>query len=704
MSSDDESSEGGEVDEQSEITFAWELLPRGKTQVQARHGGSIFHCAALRLADDKERARFVGQVAARGQEQFDIPADPQGLELALLAIIEEMAHAEDEVVPVTVDYQVVEGQADPDRDGIYAVGPEGPVQLSNAIVYIDRDITVKDGPAARRRFEGRVVRNGEVSDFGIDADDYPLGPRLAAAIFAAAGPKVQVFCRYEVLGRAISAISQPIRRVVTTDFGWTEPGDAYLTPSVRVDAGGVHPTADDDPVRVDLGDEQCARHLDLAVPREGELGDLKRHVLDDLLGLHERRVTFTLLASVALGVLFRFVAGMNRPALWLVGLTGGGKSFAAKLFQNFYGDFPLELGSAVGSWSSTSNFLQKQGYYFRDATYLVDDYKAEVTRHPEVIRLLQNYADGSARGRLNSDASTNVSREIRGILVSTGEAIPEQSPSSMARTVIVGVPSRAKDIERGARCLARRHRYPALMAGFIGHVIAEGRGVEFAERVRELQAFYYGPIAGAQNDLRIAANHALLGAAFEEFAGYLGEVGAEWGRQARLYVDRDLAEIRDEMIGAVKEQQPSEIFLATLRSLVENARARIHGWSSPLAESGSSHAPTIGKVIKRAEGRPFAIDLNMTMAMECVQDSLRRQGRPPLSTSARAMLDQLAGDGKLLDQTGRPIGRDAQGRKTRDVNIAGSTFKAFRLSSVTLLGPDPTPKAASMPLPRRSDS
>jgi hypothetical protein len=704
MISGDGSTEDGDVDDQSGLRVDWEKGMSGKVQVQARYDGCLFHCDSIKVDEAKERAQFAKQVADRAREQFEVEIEAADLESDLLEIIDEMADAEnDPEPPAAVDYLVVEHESDPDRNGIYRVESKGPIQLCNAIIYIDRDITVKDGPESRRRFEGRGILHGKVSDFRIDAEDFGNGNRLAAAIFEAAGAKVQILCKYESLSRAISAISEPTYKTVTTDFGWSESGDAYLSPSVRVDADGIHPTGADDLVRVDLSDEQCARHLDLALPAAGELDELKKHVVDDLLKLHDRQVTFTLLAAAALGVLFRFVLGTNRPAIWLVGLTGGGKSFAAKLFQNFFGSFPIELGSSVGSWSSTSNFLQRQGYFFKDTTYLVDDYKPEVTRHGDVLKLLQNYADGSARGRLNSDATSNVSREIRGILICTGESIPEQSPSAMARTVIVDVGSREKDVERGARCLARRERYPALMAGFIEHVIAEGRGAAFAERVRELQQVFYRPIAGAQNDLRIAANHALLAASFEEFARYLGEVGAEWTEQARLYVDEDLPAMRDRMVAAVKEQQPSEILLATLRALITNGRVRIHGWTSPLANTGSSHPPTIGKAIGCIEGRPFSIDLNMTLALEAVQECLRRQAKPPLATTPKALLDQLAEDGKLLDHEGRPLGPGAQANKTRDVSIAGSTRKAFRVSRETLFGRDATPRSVPMSPPERPD-
>jgi hypothetical protein len=267
MSNEEETADGGAVADQPGISFAWERVPRGKVQVQARFVGTLFHCAAFRVDDAKERARFGKQVAARALERFGVEVGADALEQNLLAIIDDMAsHQEDEGFVSPAEYQAVEGDEAPDRNGIYAAGPNGPVQLSNVILYIDRDIMARDGSETRRRFEGRAILHGVTSPFAIDAGDYGNGNRLAAAVFAAAGPRVQILCRPEVLGRAISAISEPTSRVITTDFGWGEGRDSYLTPSVRIDASGVHPTTANDPVRVSLEVEPCARHLDLAVP------------------------------------------------------------------------------------------------------------------------------------------------------------------------------------------------------------------------------------------------------------------------------------------------------------------------------------------------------------------------------------------------------------------------------------------------------
>src|SRR5262249_16825090 len=152
-----------------------------------------------------------------------------------------------------------------------------------------------------------------------------------------------------------------------------------------------------------------ARNLNLRPADPDELRRLKQHVVRDLLRCHDRTVTYPLLGAVALACLYRFAEGCSRPAIWLTGITGGGKSFIAKLFSNFFGRFSMEGDGSTASWTGTANYIQRQGYFFKDALYLVDDYKPEVIQHQNIVRVLQNYADNTARGRLNADATTNVS-------------------------------------------------------------------------------------------------------------------------------------------------------------------------------------------------------------------------------------------------------------------------------------------------------
>lgn len=210
-------------------------------------------------------------------------------------------------------------------------------------------------------------------------------------------------------------------------------------PSGVVTADGHRAYGPGDETRVELTGQGVAAHLGFRPLAAEQVLPAKRHVVEDLLCAHDARVTHSLLAAVALAVLYRHADGLGRFALWLRGLTGAGKSFTAKLFANFFGDFPVSSGR-FATWGSTPNFVQNQGYYFKDALYLVDDFKSDVTRYDQVVRVLQAYADNAARGRLNAKAVASPAREIRGVLVSTAEDLPEHSASLSARTVAVTVP------------------------------------------------------------------------------------------------------------------------------------------------------------------------------------------------------------------------------------------------------------------------
>src|SRR5262249_55821152 len=158
------------------------------------------------------------------------------------------------------------------------------------------------------------------------------------------------------------------RREITTNFGWAGAAEnrCYLVPGGRITAVGFECVDGESGLRVDLADEELARHLDLRPLDPEELLRGKRHLVEGFLPLHDRVGPSGLLAAVAATMLQPFAPGVGRFALWLVGLTGAGKSFLAKLALNFFGDFPVSSGR-FATCSSTPNYLQRQGYFFKDA-------------------------------------------------------------------------------------------------------------------------------------------------------------------------------------------------------------------------------------------------------------------------------------------------------------------------------------------------
>ena len=98
----------------------------------------------------------------------------------------------------------------------------------------------------------------------------------------------------------------------------------------------------------------------------------------------------------------------------------------------------------------------------------MDDFKTGASQHGQIVRLIQAYGDGAARGRLKSDANFNPARPIRGLLLATGENIVDHQASTTARTIQIRVePVEKKDLDRRQRCLDHCGAYSGVMADFI---------------------------------------------------------------------------------------------------------------------------------------------------------------------------------------------------------------------------------------------
>jgi hypothetical protein len=600
----------------------------------------------------------------------------------------------------------------PEKYGLYDMRFEEPQQLTNFVMRITEDVHVADDLHPRRVFRGTIALLGVERPFTIDAEDYGNNGKLIAAIYATAGAKAEFHCKLETLRTVVSAVSGPVMRHASTNFGWNADKTVYMVPGGQITAGGFQ-TADQSAAQVDLADQEFAKRLSLRPIPADQLLATKRHIVDDLLQLcPDAKVGYALLAGAALSVLYRFTDGMNRVLLWVVGLSGNGKSFMAKLFQNLFGDFPIAGEKSVISWASTVKRIQHEGYYFRDAMFLADDYKPEHCRPVDATWLLQAYADSAARSRLRSDATAAETREIRGLLVCTGEDVPDHSASATARLIKVPYPMGEKNLDRGRRCQQQRVNYAGVMCDFIRHIIANNRGAAFATRVAELQQRYYREVTGSDNDLRIAGNFAMLAAAFEEIADYLRDAWQGADEAKRVFLEQHVPELRQATLADVSDQKASRLFLSTLAVLVQQGAVRINGHVPGMqpqpnatligravqaeehhrqdtqgpAPAEAAAAPAVGRrgaVSHRQEDTALEIWTSATLGV--VQQALRQQGKPVIAVSEKGLLQQLREDGVLLGRDNQPLPREGSEDATRQVRIGEVNRKAFRILYRTLM-------------------
>jgi hypothetical protein len=647
----------------------------GRFRMEARIGGKLIHSDSFNPHDAKARARFARDVVAKVDDEVGPGAvEPDIVERLVLDRVDRLDkeragragcdHGEPEYFASVSN--------DPERHGIYRHRGDTSTRLTNFTMEIEQDVLVEDDVQNQRRFEGTIGLGGVEHPFSIAATDFADPRKLQATIFAAAGPEARLLGDVAVVRDAVSALSQAAPVRMTTAPGWTPDGSMYLTATGVVDSEGLRAYHEDEP-QVALGDEGVSRWLGLKRLKPAELAAVKGHLVEDFYRLHARPVMATVLAVVSLAVLMRFANNTQRVAIWLKGLTGAGKSFVAKLAMSFFGDYDLADGGRFVSWASTANYIERTGYWFRDALYLVDDYKPELVPGAQAIRVMQAYADGSGRGRLQKDARSDVTRPIRGLLLCTGEDLPQNNASALARTIIVEVPNQEKDLGRAERCLAARPHYRGVMADFLRWLIAEGRVTGFAARVdQHCQAFYQG-IAGQQNDARIAGNFALLAAAFEEFALYLGDAWDDREAEVQAYVEGDLPATRDAMLGIARAQQAAVLFLDTLRELLAFGKVRLQE-AVTSSISPRREGEVVGKIV---DGD--ICEIHTALALGAVQEQLHRMGREKLKVSAQTLIGQLAQEGVLL-----PVGTGSG--NTHVASIDRTKVRCFRIHREVLFG------------------
>jgi hypothetical protein len=551
--------------------------------------------------------------------------------------------------------------------------------VTNFEVEIRSEYLGVDQYASERMIHAALVTARGATEFRMSASDYANDKLLASTLTNVGGTSLRIDCRWPAFRNAIaeSNPNSPVRQF-TRDFGWVGTGSTeFLTPSVRIDAHGFHPYQDND-CRPDLSDCPWARSLDLPAPEPGELKKLKHHVAGFFLGCHDPGVTYPLLGTVVAALLVNFAPGFRRYGLWLTGLTGSGKSFVAGLCQHFFGDFgglaASDASGRIQSWSSTANHVQLAGYSARNAIYLVDDFKPNTLGDAErrgVLKLLQNYTDEAARGRLRSDSNFQEVRPIRGFLVSTGEDLPEHSASTLARLIPVRVDQAGQNSERGKVCLRHCRRYGAFTAGLVQWLISQKIPEKFQESCEAWRDRFLDGKENTPNAPRVCSNLGLLAASLEVVAKFLSDVWHRAVQKIQAFLRRDLFALRDELLLDVRQEQESEIFLRTLVDLLEYGVVRILDLDLlPKADN----VPAVGRVTSAAGTADKVIQLCLTQALGAVQTSLREQARPELRVTHQTLIGQLRQGGHL----------GSEGSKTTRLG-AGNPVRCFDLSYSSLV-------------------
>ena len=194
----------------------------------------------------------------------------------------------------------------------------------------------------------------------------------------------------------------------------------------------------------------------------------------ELLKIGPARVTLPLLSLTYLAPLtevFRKVGLEPAFICFLFGTTGSLKSSVSALFLNHYGsDFSGK--SLPGSFRDTANSLEKRSFQAKDVLFDIDDFYPSADQkegrkiEQTAQQLIRAYGDRVGRGRMASDTSLRKDYPPRGMLLASGEELP-QGQSSGARLFVIEMGRGDVNMDKLSRAQESREKLAHSMRGFL---------------------------------------------------------------------------------------------------------------------------------------------------------------------------------------------------------------------------------------------
>lgn len=442
-----------------------------------------------------------------------------------------------------------------DQNAIIKNGKEGPLLLTNFKARITHQAIYHDGDRTHTMItiEGTLSDGTPLDPLTIPASDFQsmnwVAEKWGMVPIIYPHPSAERDVR-----TAIQSLSKPEKKHVYTHVGW-EMIDGK--PTYLSNGGGINADGYRNDLAIDLPND--LRRYSLPAPTANR-DNWKASMSLSQMG--KPSIVWPLLLAA-------YRAAMNQAdfAVHLSGKTGTFKSEACSLFQSHWGDMPATCLPC--SWSSTANAIEALAYKAAYALCVVDDFVPIGTSWQ--VRQLTAKADQIIRGqgnqagrqRLSEVSSLQSTYYPRGILLSTGEDIPE-GHSMRARCLLLDLTP--GDIESGhlSTAQANRERYKHAMADWI-HWLAQHP----EKRVVEVQK--YRPLYAGTGHARTPTTLANLHAT----AMRLGEWGVDRGyltpAQQTAFEDMALPAIKeagDRQKIHLESSDPTSAFIDTVQTLV----------------------------------------------------------------------------------------------------------------------------------------
>ncbi len=370
-------------------------------------------------------------------------------------------------------------------------------------------------------------------------------------------------------------------------------------------------------------------------------------------------IVYPLMGACYLAPLFSTLEAVKcRPSfvMYLEGSTGSYKSTLAALILSHYG--PFSNRDMPANFHGTPNSTRVKAFIAKDALFVVDDYHPE--SDPRMLARMNGVAqeimravgDGSDRSRLTNRRMLDEEKPPRGLVMMTGEQLPDVGASGLYRLYVINVQPgeiALNDTLTYLQDQAEAGAFRGMMRGYIEWLAEQMDGLEDAlrQKYRTLRDEANGKMRGKHGRMIEATAHLLLGC--EMMLDYYQDIGlitaklhAEMMAQARASI---LANV-EKQADAVRQESPTLQFLTTLAELMATKTCQVMDLALPLNQPA---IPTNMIGYRDAEYYYFLPGV----VYGAVQQALKDQGAG-LPLKKGRMLKQLAEEGVIEPGTSGP--------------------------------------------------
>lgn len=447
------------------------------------------------------------------------------------------------------------------------------VPLCNFKARITEEVTRDDGADVTRllTIEGSHMEGGAFLPAKVDAMQFGsmrwVPPSWGAHAIVEAGTAAQ-----DHLRAAIQYLSPQIKtRHVFAHTGWRETNGkrVFLSQAGAVGDAGVI---------VEL-EKEIERYT---LPTYPQAPQAAMQTSLQFLEIAPKRVTVPLWAGMFVAPLAEIIP--LRFMLWLYGGTGVFKSALVAVALSHYGDYSQD---DLVQWDNTSNSLGKYLFHAKDVPFVIDDFAPQTdpvgARRLEQVAnsIVRHVGNRSGRGRLKGDLTQRTIYRPRGLVISTGEQLPN-GQSLVGRLVTVDFRKGDVDVARLTRAQDDQAVYPDAMAAYILWLANQWDALveTLPAQWRQLRA-----TARKENQhARLPESVASLYVGFDLGLSFAVEIGALDAAQAQTMRDEGwtaLCGIAECQHTFTEEQRPTRRYLIVIKELWEQGKARLNHTDTP---------------------------------------------------------------------------------------------------------------------------